>query len=217
MTTAGPFAWYRESTPEARRALEAAGLGWMLDSFDVNLYALVLAAVMADLGFGKSMAGLIGSSTLRVRARRRPGMVADRYGRTRALIGSILIYSVFTGACGLAQTAWHLMALPRCSGSMGGEWAAAPRCVRNLARRTPRGARFVQSSWRRPQWLRLVTQLVLLIRDGEPRSSSASCPLVGPGAAKRRAGGCGAEGARRRAKAVRYRALAEIFRGRCCG
>ena len=36
----------------------------MLDSFDVNLYALVLAAVMADLGFAKSMAGLIGSFTL---------------------------------------------------------------------------------------------------------------------------------------------------------
>ena len=40
---AGLFGWWREGTPEGRRALIAAALGWMLDSFDVMLYALVLA------------------------------------------------------------------------------------------------------------------------------------------------------------------------------
>ena len=89
------FGWYREATPAARRALGAACLGWALDSFDVNLYALVLASVMADLGFGKSTAGLIGSFTLVASAFGGIlfGVIADRYGRTRALIGSILIYS----------------------------------------------------------------------------------------------------------------------------
>ena len=48
--TPGAFAWLTRSTPVQRRALGAACLGWMLDSFDVNLYALVLASVMADLG-----------------------------------------------------------------------------------------------------------------------------------------------------------------------
>ena len=152
MTTAGPFAWYRESAPEARRALGAACLGWMLDSFDVNLYALVLAAVMADLGFAKSVAGLIGSVTLIAAAVGGIlfGLIADRFGRTRALIGSILIYSVFTGACGLAQTAWHLMVFRALLGiGMGGEWASGAALVSETWPAEHRGKALgiVQSSW----------------------------------------------------------------------
>jgi MFS family permease len=152
MTTSGPFAWYREAEPEARRALGAACLGWMLDSFDVNLYALVLAAVMADLGFGKSTAGLIGSFTLVAAAAGGIlfGLAADRFGRTRALIGSILIYSVFTGACGLAQTAWQLMVFRAMLGvGMGGEWASGAALVSETWPAEHRGKALgiVQSSW----------------------------------------------------------------------
>jgi MFS family permease len=157
MTTAGPFGWYRESTPDARRALGAACLGWMLDSFDVNLYALVLAAVMSDLGFGKSMAGLIGSSTLIASALGGVlfGMIADRYGRTRALIG----------ACGLAQTAGQLMAFRALLGiGMGGEWASGAALVSETWPAEHRGKALgiVQSSWAVGfAAAALVTQLVL--------------------------------------------------------
>jgi MFS family permease len=154
MATQSPafLAWYREAPPQARRALGAASLGWMLDSFDVNLYALVLAAVMADLGFGKAMAGLIGSFTLVAAAFGGIlfGMIADRYGRTRALVGSILLYSVFTGACGLAQTAWHLMVLRALLGiGMGGEWASGAALVSETWPPEHRGKALglVQSSW----------------------------------------------------------------------
>jgi MFS family permease len=161
------WAWYREATPEARRALGAASLGWMLDSFDVNLYALVLAAVMADLGFGKSMAGLIGSFTLVAAAVGGIlfGMIADRYGRTRALVGSILLYSVFTGACGLAQTAWHLMVFRALLGiGMGGEWASGAALVSETWPPEHRGKALglVQSSWAVGYaTAAVVTQLVL--------------------------------------------------------
>ncbi|MFO7734574.1 MAG: hypothetical protein R6X21_13160 [Candidatus Aminicenantes bacterium] len=57
------FAWWKDATPDARRALVAAAFGWMLDAFDVMLYAMVLAAVMSDLGMSKSTAGLMGSLT----------------------------------------------------------------------------------------------------------------------------------------------------------
>jgi MFS family permease len=60
----GLSSWWREGTPEARRALVAAGLGWMLDSFDVMLYALVVASIMPDLGLTKDVAGILGSVTL---------------------------------------------------------------------------------------------------------------------------------------------------------
>ena len=101
----GLFGWWRAGTPEGRRALLAAGGGWMLDSFDVMLYALVLTELMKDLDISKPTAGLLGSVTLVASSAGGMifGVVADRYGRTRALISSILIYSVFTFACGLRK------------------------------------------------------------------------------------------------------------------
>src|SRR5829696_6986446 len=106
----GLFGWWRAGTPEGRKALIAASLGWMLDSFDVMLYALVLASLMADLGMSKDTAGALGSLTLIASAAGGMlfGVVADRFGRTRALMASVIIYSVFTAACGLAQSVVQL-------------------------------------------------------------------------------------------------------------
>ena len=104
----------------------------MLDAFDVMLYALVLASLMADLDIAKTTAGLLGSVTLVASAVGGMifGVIADRFGRTRALMGSILIYSVFTAACGFAQNVWQLAVfriLPRHRhGRRMGEW----RCAR---------------------------------------------------------------------------------------
>jgi hypothetical protein len=58
--TSGLLGWWRAGSPEGRRALVAGSLGWMLDSFDVMLYALVLAALMKDLAMTKFTAGLLG-------------------------------------------------------------------------------------------------------------------------------------------------------------
>jgi len=66
------------------------------------------------------------------------------------LVGSILIYSVFTGACGLAQTAWHLMLFRALLGiGMGGEWASGAALVSETWPDEHRGKAlgFVQSSW----------------------------------------------------------------------
>ena len=148
----GPFGWLTDASPESRRALTAACLGWALDSFDVNLYALVLASVMADLALTKATAGLIGSLTLVSAAAGGIffGIVADRFGRTRALMASILIYSVFTAACGFAQTAWHLMLFRVLLGiGMGGEWASGAALVSETWPAEHRGKALglVQSSW----------------------------------------------------------------------
>ena len=37
---AGIFGWWREARADARRALLAGMFGWMLDAFDVMLFAL---------------------------------------------------------------------------------------------------------------------------------------------------------------------------------
>ena len=148
----GLFGWWREATPTARRALAAASLGWMLDSFDVMLYSLVLAYLMADLAMSTATAGLLGSLTLLASAAGGLvfGVVADRYGRTRALMGSILIYSVFTAACGLAQTVTQLAVFRVLLGiGMGGEWASGAALVSETwpAKHRGKALGLMQSSW----------------------------------------------------------------------
>ena len=92
-------------TSAQRRTLVAASLGWMLDAFDVMLYALVLAHIMRDLGMTKSTAGLLGTLTLLASGIGGVlfGFIADRIGRTRALMLSILTYSLCSFASGLAM------------------------------------------------------------------------------------------------------------------
>src|SRR5512136_1146436 len=148
----GLMGWWRDGTPEGRRALVAGSLGWMLDSFDVMLYALVLAALMKDLGMAKFTAGMLGSATLVASAVGGLvfGVVADRHGRTRALISSILIYSVFTAACGFAQTVAQLAVFRVFLGlGMGGEWASGAALVSETWPAEHRGKALglMQSAW----------------------------------------------------------------------
>ena len=148
----GLFAWWRAGTPEGKRALIAASLGWMLDSFDVMLYALVLASLMNDLTMTPPTAGLLGSVTLLASAAGGLifGVIADRFGRTRALMGSILMYSVFTAACGFAQNVTQLAVFRVFLGlGMGGEWASGAALVSETWSAEHRGKAlgFMQSSW----------------------------------------------------------------------
>ncbi|HXH06922.1 MAG TPA: MFS transporter [Vicinamibacterales bacterium] len=158
MTTAPPappstfFGWWIDAPPAARRALVAAALGWMLDAFDVMLYALVLASLMDELGLTKAMAGLLGSLTLVASAAGGMlfGLIADRWGRTRALMGSILVYSIFTAACGLAQTVGQLALFRILLGlGMGGEWASGAALVSETWPAAHRGKALgvMQSAW----------------------------------------------------------------------
>jgi MFS family permease len=146
------LSWLTGAPREARRALLAASLGWMLDAFDVMLYALVLASLMTDFGLSKATAGLLGSLTLVASAAGGVafGVVADRYGRTRALMASILVYSVFTAACGMAQTLTQLAVFRFLLGlGMGGEWASGAALVSETWPDRDRGKAMgvMQSSW----------------------------------------------------------------------
>ncbi|HLA90907.1 MAG TPA: MFS transporter [Gemmatimonadaceae bacterium] len=148
----GLFAWWHSGDRRAHRALVAAGLGWMLDAFDVMLFAMVLATLMGDLGLTKQQGGLLGSVTLLAGAAGGLmfGFIADRFGRTRALMGSILLYSIFTALCGTAQTIWQLVAFRIFLGlGMGGEWASGAALVSETWPTAHRGKAlgFMQSSW----------------------------------------------------------------------
>ena len=124
--------WLLAGTPAQKRALLAASLGWMLDSMDVMLYALVLVRLRAELNMTAATAGLLMSATLIAAAAGGIsfGWIADRVGRTRALMASILIYSVFTGLSGLVHTVGQLALCRAFLGlGMGGEWASGAALV----------------------------------------------------------------------------------------
>jgi MFS family permease len=146
------FQWWRDADRTARKSLIAASLGWMLDSFDVMLYALVLLAVRNDLGIDAPTAGALQSYTLLASAAGGLlfGLLADKWGRTRALMLSVLMYSVFTAACGFAQTVAQLAVFRIFLGfGMGGEWASGAALVSETWSERDRGKAlgFMQSSW----------------------------------------------------------------------
>ncbi|MGH9336442.1 MAG: MFS transporter, partial [Vicinamibacteria bacterium] len=78
------------------------------------------------------------------------GVLADRIGRTRALMASILLYSVFTALCGLAQNVWQLAVFRAFLGlGFGGEWATGAALVAETWPAEHRGKALgiMQSSW----------------------------------------------------------------------
>ncbi len=124
--------WFWDAPAAARRALFAAWLGWLLDGFDVMLYAMVLGAVIQDFSLSKAAAGLLGSLTLIASGLGGIlfGMIADRWGRRPALSGSLVVYSVFTFACGLSTTVWQLGVFRFLLGlGMGAEWTSGAALV----------------------------------------------------------------------------------------
>src|SRR5471032_1874402 len=83
----GAFNWLTSASAEQKRALLAASLGWMLDSMDVMLYALVLGQVQRTMHLSAAMSGAMMSATLIAAAIGGLGFgwFADRSGRVRAL------------------------------------------------------------------------------------------------------------------------------------
>ncbi len=119
-------------TSVQKRTLLAASLGWMLDAMDTMLYAMVLVAIQQELKLSASTSGLLMSLTLVAASVGGIlfGLLADRIGRARALMGSILIYSIFSGASGLAQNVLQLALFRALLGlGMGGEWATGAALV----------------------------------------------------------------------------------------
>jgi MFS family permease len=122
-------------TPNQRRGFLAAWGGWVLDGMDSFIYALVMvpalrellprtriAADQSNIGFyGGLLFALFlvgwGCSLIW-------GPIADRFGRLRALVFTILCYSIFTFLGAFATTVWTLAAFRLLAGvGIGGEWS----------------------------------------------------------------------------------------------
>lgn len=143
----------------------------MLDAMDVVLYSLVLAELMRHFGMSKGTAGLLNSLTLAASAVGGLlfGFFADRIGRTRALMASILAYSFTTAACGLSNTVLQLAVLRLFVGlGMGGEWSTGAALIAETWRAEHRGKALglMQSSYAIGEMIAVGVVFLVLPRFG---------------------------------------------------
>jgi MFS family permease len=116
--------WYRSITREQWHVLAAAKLGWMLDAMDFMLYAMAVGRLKIYFGFDDATAGLLGTVTLAMSALGGLafGVVADRFGRVRALTTTVLIFSFASLGAASSATVWQLLMWRAVLGiGMGGE------------------------------------------------------------------------------------------------
>src|SRR5256885_651599 len=122
-------------TTNQRRGFLAAWGGWVLDGMDSFIYALVMVPALRELlprsgipsdqpnvGFYGGLLFalfLIGWGCSLVW-----GPIADRFGRVRTLMLTILCYSVFTFLGAFATSVWMLAIFRLLAGiGIGGEWS----------------------------------------------------------------------------------------------
>jgi len=149
-TTSGP--WYRTVTREQWHVLLAAKLGWMLDAMDFMLYTMAVGQLRSYFQFGDDVAGLLGTVTLVMSGVGGTifGYVADRFGRTRALMATILIFSVCSLGAATSQTVIQLLFWRAVLGiGMGGEWASGAVLVSETwpAHLRNKAISIMQSGW----------------------------------------------------------------------
>jgi MFS family permease len=122
-------------TTNQRRGFLAAWGGWVLDGMDSFIYVLVMVPALRELlprsGIpnDQSHVGYYGGLLFALflvgwGCALLWGPIADRFGRLRALMLTILCYSIFTFAGAFAENVWMLAAFRLLAGvGIGGEWA----------------------------------------------------------------------------------------------
>jgi MFS family permease len=130
----------RRRTPLNRSQIAGfwgAWAGWTLDGMDSFIYALVLTPALTELlprsGYAATPAnvGLAGSILFALFLVGWGlsfiwGPLADRFGRTKVLAGTIFTFAIFTGLAATSHNVWELAIYRFIAGvGIGGEWALA--------------------------------------------------------------------------------------------
>jgi MFS family permease len=144
--------WYRDITREQWRVLVAAKAGWMMDAADFMLYAMAIGRLKTYFGFDDATAGMLGTFTLATSALGGVcfGVIADRYGRTKALRLSILIFSLASLGAATSGSVGQLLLWRAILGlGMGGEWASGAVLVSETwpAEHRNKAISIMQSGW----------------------------------------------------------------------
>lgn len=170
-------AWWRGVTRYQWLVLFVAWLGWVFDAMDATIYALVLHPALHELlhnpaggPVSSEMIGRYGGIIFSVFLIGWAiggvvfGVLADRFGRTRILMCTIVIYALFTGLAALSNTWWHLAIYRFLTAlGIGGEWAAGAALVAEVwpeGKRT-KAAGILQSAWAAGFLLAALTNLAM--------------------------------------------------------
>jgi MFS family permease len=124
----------QDLSPEQWKSGIAAWLGWLFDGLDMHLYVLVAGPFVAELlGASSPKDPEVGYYSSWIQAAFLIGwalgggffgLIADRLGRSHALMLTILTYALFTGLSFFAQTWWQLLVFRFLAAlGIGGEWA----------------------------------------------------------------------------------------------
>lgn len=163
--------WLERYTTPRWVALWAAMLGYMLDAMDVLLYVFAIQTLKTEFGFSNAMAGLVSSATLIFSAVGGigAGIVADRIGRRRTLIYTILAYSVGSALSATATGLATLLLWRSIVGlGLGGQWSAGATLVAESWPPEHRGKAiaFMQSGWALGYMLAAAITALILPRFG---------------------------------------------------
>ena len=128
------------------------GLGWMFDAMDTGIIAFVLPTLAKAWSLTTQEMGLIGSMGLVGMAVGAifAGELADRFGRKRMFMATLVLYSVATGLCSVAWSFSSLLVFRFLVGfGLGGQLPVAVTLVTEYAPPAVRG-RFIvllESFW----------------------------------------------------------------------
>lgn len=131
--------WYSGLTGYHYLVLTVASLGWLFDTMDQWLYVLARQPALQELLGSGATAADVAAKSGTVQAIFIAGwatggfffgMVGDRLGRTLTMAITVLMYALFTGLSGLAQS-WEAFALFRFLTGLGigGEFAAGAALI----------------------------------------------------------------------------------------
>lgn len=95
---------------ERWKIMWASIIGYAMDGLDVLILSFAMAAIVAEFGLSLGEGGLIATYTLigTVLGGYLFGIMADYVGRVHTFAVTIVLFSIFTGACAFADSASHL-------------------------------------------------------------------------------------------------------------
>lgn len=103
----------------------ASIIGYAMDGLDVLILSFAMAAIVSEFGLTLGEGGMIATWTLigTVLGGYLFGVLADYWGRVHTFALTIILFSVFTGACAFADNVMHLNVLRFLAGlGLGGEY-----------------------------------------------------------------------------------------------
>jgi MFS transporter, SHS family, lactate transporter len=144
--------WWKEPTKEQWLAWVAAWLGWTLDAFDFTIFLLIMVPISQSFGVPLIAVTAVFTITLWLRlvGAVGSGWLADRMGRKKPLMISVLWYSICNLLAGISPTFFLLFLFRALLGiGMGAEWPAGAALAMESWPARSRGfmSGILQGSW----------------------------------------------------------------------